>query len=101
MRILRDSPKMEFEFVFIDGGHTWDVTGFAFFLADRMLRPGGWILFDDLDWTIRASRSLTDSNVPEEEATTAQVGLVFDLLVSPVCETHRDGKWGWARKPSS
>lgn len=98
MKILRDTPDKRFDFVFIDGGHTWDVTGFAFCLADRLLRPGGWMLFDDLDWTIRASPSVTGEGVPLEEATTAQVSLVFDLLVAPNYDTWRDGNWGWAKK---
>lgn len=98
MKLMRDSPQPRFDFVFIDGGHTWDVTGFAFFLSDQLLTPGGWMLFDDLHWTMRASRSVDESGVSEEEATSAQVGLVFDLLVSPEYETRRDGNWGWARK---
>ena len=100
MRIMRDTPERQFEFVFLDGGHTWDVTGFAFCLADRMLKPGGWMLFDDLDWTIKNSPSVSGTGISDEEANTAQVGLVFDILVAPHYETRRDGQWGWARKRS-
>jgi len=99
MRILRDTPDRRFDFVFIDGGHTWDVTGYAFFLADLMMEPGRWILFDDLNWTMKASASIDESKVPEEEAKAAQVGLVFDLLVSRAYKTHKDENWGWAQKP--
>ena len=41
-----------YDFVFIDGAHTWDVDALAFSLTDRLLRPGGWLLFDDLDWRL-------------------------------------------------
>jgi hypothetical protein len=36
----------------------WFVDGLAFFLVHRLLKPGGWIIFDDLDWT-HARRTLT------------------------------------------
>lgn len=104
MKLLQADPLPQFDLAYIDGGHTWDVTGFGFLLVDRLLAPGGWVVFDDLDWTI-ASSSVADKrwakNLSDEERTTAQVRKVFELLV----QTHpdydqvseRDG-WGWARK---
>jgi predicted O-methyltransferase YrrM len=105
MRLLDQDPQPRFDFVYLDGGHTWDVTGYGFLLVDRLLNPGGWVLFDDLDWTIAGSAGLRDADwarqLPEEQRTTPQVRKVFELLVA----THpgydnireRDG-WGWARK---
>jgi predicted O-methyltransferase YrrM len=105
MRMLAENSVPSFDFVFIDGAHLWDVDGFAFLLADRLLAPGGWVLFDDLDWTLAASRTLCDKEwvqaLPAVERTTPQVRKIFELLV----RTHpdytdfldRDG-WGWARK---
>lgn len=95
----------EFDLVFVDGAHAWDPDGFAFFLAERLLRPGGWVLFDDLQWTYASSPTLRDQPwvkaMPEEQRTTPQVQKVFDLLV----RTHPSfedaevrGNWGWARK---
>lgn len=107
MRLLEETPPGErpFDFVFIDGAHTWDTDGFAFFLIDRLLRTGGWVLFDDLDWTYATSPTLqgTDfvAQMSEAERTTAQVGKVFDLLVRPhpsYGEIKVDGAFGWARK---
>ena len=46
-------PK--YDFVYIDGAHSWDVDGLAFALVDRLLVPGGWILFDDLTWVFDAA----------------------------------------------
>jgi len=105
MRLLDQQPLPKFDFVYIDGGHTWDVSGFCFLLVDRLMAPAGWVLFDDLDWSFASSPSLHDApfvrRLPEEERVTPQVRKVFELLV----QTHpdytdvaeRDG-WGWAHK---
>lgn len=105
MRIMRDEPDRRFDFCFFDGAHTWDTTGYAFFLVDRMLEPGGWILFDDLNWSFHKSPSLKRKprirKMSKEERRTPQVGLVFDLLVGRdprYDNVERDGNWGWARK---
>ena len=39
---LRDGRiEPVFDFVFLDGAHTWDADGLAFLLVDRLLKPGG------------------------------------------------------------
>ncbi len=43
---------LNFDFAFIDGGHTWKCTGFAFYLVSALLNSEAWLLFDDLTWTI-------------------------------------------------
>ena len=58
MRAIEAGHK--YDFCFIDGAHTWDTDGFAFCLVDRMLRPGGWIIFDDLNWTHAHSPTLAN-----------------------------------------
>jgi predicted O-methyltransferase YrrM len=99
---LNDAGEIEpcYDFVFIDGAHTWDVDALAFTLADRLLVPGGWILFDDLDWTLdRRWRK-----IPEHQRSLAQVTEIWELLVlTHACydEFHSDGHWGWARKSIS
>jgi predicted O-methyltransferase YrrM len=37
-----------FDFIFIDGMHVFDFTLVDFFFADLLLRPNGYIMFDDL-----------------------------------------------------
>jgi predicted O-methyltransferase YrrM len=89
-----------YDFVFIDGAHTWDVDALAFLLADRLLRPGGWILFDDLDWKLDERWP----SVPPRQRSLAQVTEIWDLLVvthSDYDQFHCDGHWGWARKSSN
>ena len=105
MNWLEEGRTECFDLVYLDGGHTWDVTGFAFFLVDRLLAPGGWLVFDDIDWTIENSpfyqKSGRAENLPEDYRTTQQVRKVFELLVEPhqsyVDATILDG-WGIARK---
>lgn len=103
-RLLEAEPRPQFDFVFLDAGHVWDVTGFAFFLVDLLLVPGGWLLFDDLNWSYAASPSLRDKastlEIPEEEREARQVRAVFDVLVAGHggYTTSIDGNWGWAQK---
>ncbi len=86
------------DFCFFDGAHRWVDDGLAFFLVDKLLKPGGWLLFDDLTWTIDAQ------DVHESERSLAQVGEVFDLLVKghpSYDHFETDGEWGWARKATT
>lgn len=105
LRLLERDPQPAFDFAYIDGGHTWDVTGFGFFLVDRLLAPGGWVLFDDLDWTVAGSRGLENATwakqLPAEQRTTPQVRKVFELLVRThpgYQQVQEQAGWGWARK---
>ncbi|MEE2946055.1 MAG: class I SAM-dependent methyltransferase [Pseudomonadota bacterium] len=55
-RLINSENRPQFDFCFFDGGHTWDNTGFGVLLIDMLLRPGGFILLDDMDWTIDGSK---------------------------------------------
>ncbi len=108
-KMIREKNPPQFDFCYFDGDHTWDGTGFGFLLVDVLLRPGGWILFDDLKWTIK--ESLKDRAKPprhwvacdEDEQATPAVQLVFDQLVPHLgytdLKTYNNGWWGIARKP--
>ncbi len=94
-----------FDFCFIDGAHTWSDDGLAFFLADKLLKPGGWMLFDDMAWTIagsaEASREAWTQSMSPTLRATMQVTRVFDLLVAqhPAYDhLVKAGDWGWAQK---
>lgn len=48
-------PKLEargviVDFAFIDGWHTFDFAFVDFFYVDKLLRPGGVVMFDDANW---------------------------------------------------
>jgi predicted O-methyltransferase YrrM len=104
MKLLDRDPQPRFDFAYIDAGHTWDVTGFGFLLVDRLMAPGGWVLFDDLDWTLASSPTMRERRIPEEQRTMPQVRKVFELLVRThpdYEEVHERDGWGWARKSAA
>ncbi len=110
-KMIRSTPRPRFDLCYFDGGHTWDATGFGFLLVDLLLRPGGWIIFDDLEWTIeRAIPKMT--RVPQhwldcsaDEQAAPAVKMVFDLLAPHLGYTDQrainNGQWGIARKPEA
>lgn len=105
-RQLRDHLQSDriapaYDFVFLDGAHTWDTDGLAFAAIDRLLAPGGWILFDDLDW-VPSDRTFSD--VPDDTRDVPHVRDIWDLLVctDPSYDELRiDGAWGYAHKSTS
>lgn len=107
MRMLEENPRPAFDFCYIDAAHTWYDTGLGFFLVDKVLKPGGWILFDDL--TFDYQRLITPGKKPPEylarmtgeERETQQVLKVWDLLVKEhpgYDEFIQDERWAFARK---
>ncbi len=108
MKMLEENPEPRFDFCYLDGAHNWFVDGFAFFLIDRLLVPGGWIIFDDLDWIYASSPTLKETerikSMPQEERETAQVRKVYELLVKPhpsYGEFFIQDDWAYAHKSSS
>jgi predicted O-methyltransferase YrrM len=108
MKMLESEPRPLFDLCYLDGAHDWFVDGLAFFLVDRLLRPGGWIVFDDLDWTYARSPSMKDldlvKNMPAEERDTPHVRKIYELLVKthPCYGDFRDeGHWAYAHKMTS
>jgi predicted O-methyltransferase YrrM len=92
-----------FDLAYIDVSHTWDTTGFLFFLTDRFVRPGGWLLFDD----IRSYKLKDDpvgrrsQNYTQKQLDVCQVGKVWDLLVTqhPSYSNFMErGNWGLCQK---
>jgi transposase-like protein len=43
--------KPGFDFCFLDGSHSWEVDGLAFYLVAGTMPVGGLFIFDDLDWS--------------------------------------------------
>ena len=107
-KLFEQDPRPAFDFCYIDGAHTWDGTGFSFLLVDLLLKPGGWVIFDDLDWSI--DRSPAARKNPEwyraysdEEKQARQVRKVWELLVPErgYVNYHErpEFHWGIAQKP--
>jgi predicted O-methyltransferase YrrM len=97
-----------YDFVYLDGAKHLAVDGLAVVLVEKLLRPGGWLLMDDLDWTHadEPGRAATDGIVHRElsepERSQPHLRAVFDLIVRQhpsFTETRvQDDWWGWARK---
>jgi hypothetical protein len=88
MKLIAGSKEPIFDYVYLDGAHTWDVDALAFFLVDRLLKPGGFIDFDDYFWSIARSGSMNPEAFPrirefytDEQIAAPQVALIVELLV--------------------
>jgi predicted O-methyltransferase YrrM len=109
-KMITADPRPQFDLCYFDADHTWEGTGFGFVLVDMLLRPGGWIVFDDLEWSMQASMK-QHGTAPktwmarsEDERAAAPVKMVFETLVPRLgytdLHTLYGGWWGAARKPS-
>jgi predicted O-methyltransferase YrrM len=96
-----------YDFVFLDGAHEWNIDGLAVILVEKLLKPGGWLLLDDLNWTFATSPSFAASpealprQFSEEELREPHVRAVFEVLLRThpaFAELLDDGEWGWAKK---
>ncbi|SDN44317.1 Methyltransferase domain-containing protein [Desulfonauticus submarinus] len=88
MKIIRDNINLKFDYIYLDGAHTWEIDGFAFFLCDMLLKVGGFIDFDDYYWTFSNSPTCNPAVYPNileyytaEQISIPQIKLVVDLLV--------------------
>jgi predicted O-methyltransferase YrrM len=107
MKMLEENTTPRFDLCYIDGPHNWFVDGFSFFLADRLLREDGWIIFDDIDWTYNTSPTLSQTDrvksMPVDERKTPQIRKVYELLVK-TSPTYGDfmirDDWAYAHKTS-
>lgn len=80
-----------YDLCFIDGPKDWTNDGAAFFMVDKLLKPGGWIIFDDYGWSYRQQEATSGSKyergyvfetMSEEEWSQPQIEAVFRLLVA-------------------
>ena len=85
MKMLEEDPTPRFDLCYLDGAHNWFVDGFAFFLVDKLMKPGGWIIMDDLEFRYDRSQGLqgteTLANMPKEERECQQLRKVYELLI--------------------
>ncbi len=99
-----------YDFCFLDGAKNWTIDSAAFFLIDKLLKPDGWIVFDDLQWTYRSKvaegKRKTDgvfmAGMGDDELDQPHVELIYSLLVMQ--HPHyanfkiKDHWWAWAQK---
>jgi predicted O-methyltransferase YrrM len=93
----------QYDFCYLDGAHEFTIDGLAIFLCEKLLRPGAWLVLDDLNWSfaiggVRSNRQ----GMSDDEFGTAHMRLAFDVIVRqhPSFTEFRDqdGAWGWAKK---
>jgi predicted O-methyltransferase YrrM len=98
-----------YDFCYLDGSKNFNVDGLAVFLVEKLLRPGGWLLMDDLEWTYERNPWITPEGearplgpMSESERTEPHLLAVFELIVKQHPSfTHfvREDAWfGWAQK---
>lgn len=82
--------QLTYDLVFIDGAHSWHHDGMAFLLIDKMLPPGGVIVFDDIEWSVATSTTMNPAAFPEvtaqyteDQIDAVQVKMIIELLVKP------------------
>lgn len=107
MKLIEETDEPIFDFCYIDGAHDWYNDGFAFILVDKLLKPGGWILFDDYNWSFASSPSISNSPkvlaMSKEEQETPQIQKVYDILVKNHPNYHNfkilnNNQWALAQK---
>ena len=75
-----------YDYMYLDGSHTFLHDGLAFVLCDRLLKPGGCIDFDDYFWSLSGSKWMADTRhdyLTEEQIEAQQVKVVIETLVEP------------------
>lgn len=105
---LDGSVTPQYDLVFLDGSKNWSTDGLTVLLAEKLIRPDGWLLMDDLGWTYAADAvdgpvhyEVDMTRLSDEERTQPHLRAVFDLLVRThpaFDDCHDDGWWGWAHK---
>jgi predicted O-methyltransferase YrrM len=87
MLISKDYPR--FDLVYLDGAHTFNVDLSACACLKKMIKVGGYIVFDDVDWTFNKSPTLNPERNPliraqytKEQLSTSHVQMVVELLFS-------------------
>ena len=98
-----------YDFCYLDGAKNFNVDGLAVVLIEKLLRPGGWLLMDDLEWTYEDNPWIVPSGdgrplgpLSESERTEPHLRAVFELIVKQhpsFSHLRREDEWyGWAQK---
>lgn len=94
-----------YDFCYLDGAHNFEIDCAAFVLVDKLLKPGAYILFDDLNWSYAGSPALKDTDwvkaMPQDERETAQIKKLVELVVSQnpnYTDFNIMGEWFMAKK---
>ncbi len=99
-----------YDLCIIDGPKNWTIDGAAFFMADKLLKQGAWLIFDDYNWTYASAEKntsdtdgITHRTLSDPERQTAHVREIFELLVKQHPSYSNlvlfdEGDWALAQK---
>jgi predicted O-methyltransferase YrrM len=101
--------RPRYDFCYLDGSKNWNVDGLAVVLIEKLLRPQGWLLMDDLEWTYENNPWILPEAdgrllgpLSESERTEPHLLAVFELIVKQHPAFTRfireDAWYGWAQK---
>ncbi|WP_026491357.1 class I SAM-dependent methyltransferase [Butyrivibrio sp. XPD2002] len=83
-----------FDFVYLDGAHTFIHDAITTVLLKRMIKVGGILLFDDVDWTLATSPTMSPSvnsntsmRYSDEQIEACHISMVTELFMED------DEKW--------
>jgi len=63
-KLIRDGKRELFDFCYLDGGHTFDATALGVMLVGALMKPGGILVIDELDWSMVNSKHYQEN--PEQ-----------------------------------
>jgi predicted O-methyltransferase YrrM len=98
-----------YDFCYLDGSKNFNVDGLAVVLIEKLLRPDGWLLMDDLEWTYERNPWIAPEGdgrplgpLSHSERTEPHLLAVFELIVKQHPSFTRfireDAWYGWAQK---
>ncbi len=98
-----------YDFCYLDGCKNLNVDGLAVILIEKLLRPGGWLLMDDLEWSYERNPWVAPTGdgrplgpMSEAERREPHLLAVWELIVKqhPAFTrcVHEDAWYGWAQK---
>ena len=90
LELIKKRNKI-FDYVYLDGSHDFTIEALAFFLIDRLLKTGGYIDFDDYNWTFSKSPVNNPKVNPkilekytEYQLNNSHIKMIIDFLVKPM-----------------
>jgi predicted O-methyltransferase YrrM len=103
--------RPQFDFCYLDGSKNFNIDGLAAVLIEKLLRPEGWLLMDDLEWTYERNPWIAPDGdgkplgpMSDSERTEPHLLAVFELIVKQHPAFTRfvreDAWYGWAQKGS-
>lgn len=98
----------QYDFVYLDGAKSLTIDGVSVLFIERLLRPGGWLLLDDVSWTYESNPAVVQTegvhySMSDAELTQPHVRAILELIVKPSpafasIRREQDGQWAWVQK---